>query len=361
MQHRNKIFLLIILLLLIFITCSKKTDKYNYYNYKKLKDSDNIVKLYSSVFNKNELFFPSAFLVTNDYLILNDDKADKLLNIYDLKSNNLLKSFGTLGQGPSEFIGVRQIIQDQEDNDSFWIYDISTRKIKKYNIKNVLDDNFYPDKIINLTSECGVPSNLIFTSDDRIFGVGIYFKCRIAIFNMNGAFIKSVGDIPVKLKKEEFAFQHSHGFDGNFIIKKKTKEIFISPIIGSIIEKYSIDGKLIRTLVGPDPFYPEYNIVPAGKSYSMAYNKNTRKGFIDIKYNETLDRIYVLYSGIYQFNKEKIQSSYGKYIYVLNNKDEIVEKIELDTPISRMNISNDGSKIYGTTELEVRIFNYIKK
>lgn len=353
---KYNIFLL--LFLFLFLDCVNKTGKYTYHSYKKLKSSQNIVKLSSSLLNKNELSFPSAFLVLYDYLILIDSKGEKLIHIYDIKSNSLLGSFGTLGQGPGEFIGPSQVIQDKDDPGSFWIYDVSTRSVKKFNVNKVLKGNIYPDNIIQLSSECGTTTSLAFASDNKIFGVGIYYKGRIAIFDASGRFIKSVGDLPILLKDEKYSFYNSHAFNGGFIIKNKSKELFIAPRLSSVIEIYSIEGGLVETLIGPTSFYPEYSIVPAGHSYTMAYNKNTRHGFVDIQYSEALDRLFVLYSGNYQFNKNKINAILGKTIYVLDNKNTIVEDIELDTPIAQMRISNNGLIIYGFTESEVRIFKY---
>jgi hypothetical protein len=296
--------------------------------------------------------------------LLIDYKADKLIKIFDLKSYKLLKSFGRLGQGPSEFIGASDIIPSQKDKNIFWIYDISTQKLKKYNINKVLNNKFYPEKIISFKTGVGIPKQLIITPDNKILGIGFFFKGRISIYNMKGEFIGSIGKIPVILKKERFASQHSHGFEGRFIFKNKSKEIFVAPLLGAIVEKYSIDSNLITTFHGPDSFFPEYKIVQAGEFYTMTYNKKTRYGYVDICYNKKSDRLFLLYSGEYFFNKENKRNkrvSFCNIIYVLNNKGTIIEKIELDKEIIQMTISDDGSTIFGLSENEILKFEYNKK
>ena len=361
LKSGRKSLLYLIVFLTIYTGCSDKFGKYNYINYKKLKRPNNTVKLRSTVVNKFEIYRPSRLEIIGNYLLLADTKADKMIKIIDLKSYELLKSFGSKGQGPDEFIGVSQIIPDQKDNNTFWIYDVSTRNLKKFNISTVLNNDSYLEEIIRISSEnSGIPTQLIFAPDNKILGVGLFFKGRISIYDMSGGYIRSIGKIPVILENERFASQHSHGFIGNFIFKDRSREIFIATRLGSIIEKYNIYGNLISTFYGPDLFFPEYKIVPAGEYYTMTYNNKSRFGYLDICYNKKLDRLFLLYSGEYQYNKENNRPNFSNIIYILDNKETIVEQIELDKEIFQMNISDDGSTIFGLSETEILKFEYNK-
>lgn len=120
----------------------------------------------------------------------------------------------------------------------------------------------------------------------------------------------------------------------------------MATLYGSIVEKYNPNGDLISTLYGPEPFFPQYDIIPAGQSYTMTPNKKTRFGYFDICYNNKIDRLFLLYSGRNFFDKENL----GNIIYVLDENDEISEQIELDKNIFEMEITEDGSTIFGLTE-----------
>jgi len=175
-----KSILFLIISLIIFTGCSDKFDKYNYINYKKLKRPDKKIKLHSTVvINEHDINRIGNLAIINNYLLLIDYKADKLIKIFDLKSYKLLKSFGRLGQGPGEFIGASDIIPSQKDKNIFWIYDISTQKLKKYNINKVLNNNSNPEKIISFKAGVGIPKQLIVTPDNKILGSGFFFKGRI--------------------------------------------------------------------------------------------------------------------------------------------------------------------------------------
>lgn len=298
------IYILFSIFLFMLSECSDKFGKYEYINYKKLKRPDYTVKLHSTVVNKFDID-PSTLEIINNCLILAESRSDEIIKIIDLRSNELLKSFGGKGQGPDEFIGARQIISDPKENNIFWIYDISTRNLKKFNIHNVLNNDSYPEKVIRLPSEkSGIPSQLIFTPDNKILAVGLFFKGRISIYDMSGVYIRSIGKIPVTLKNERFAAQHSHGFIGKFIFKEKSKEIFLATRLGSIVEKYSIDGNLISTFHGPDSFFPEYEIVPAGEYYTMTYNNKSRFGYLDICYKRNwIEYFYCIQESINTIKK----------------------------------------------------------
>jgi len=359
-KYCEKLLIYLIIFLTIFTSCSDKSRKYSYINYKKLERPDNRVKLNSTVVNK-DIFAPGPMAIIKNYLIFIDHKAGKIIKINDLESCKLFKSFGSLGQGPNEFIGASQIIPDPKNEDIFWIYDVSTRKLVKYDINKVFNDEFEPEEIVNIIEGNGPPFHLIITPGEKILGIGLFFKGRISVYNMNGDFIRRIGKIPVILKNERFGPQHSHGFTGKFVLRNRSKEIYIATLNGAIIEKYNIEnGKLISTFYGPDSFFPEYEIVPAGQFYTITFNEKTRYGYLDICYNQKLDKIFLLYSGKYFFNKDKNPAYLSNIIYVLDDKGKIIEQIELDREIFHMIISEDGSIIFGETESEIIKFEYFE-
>jgi len=353
----------LIISLIITAECSNKFGEYNYKNYKKLRRPNNKVKLHSEVFiDEHDINVIGDFVIFNNYLLLIDRKADESIKIFDLESYQLLKSFGRSGQGPNEFIGASEIIPDPNDKNIFWIYDISVKKLKKFDINKILEDDTNPDKIILIKEAKGSPFHIAVTQDNEIIATGNFLKGRVSIYDMNGDFIRSVGKIPVILKNDKFASQHSHGFDGRFVFKNESREIFVAPMLGAVVEKYNIgSGKLISTFYGPEVFFPEYKIVPAGEYYTMTYNEKSRFGYIDICYNKKLDKLFLLYSGEYFHNKENMPNkkvSFCNIIYVLDRKGTISEEFELDKGIIQMDISDDGSSFFGLSGSITKILKF---
>jgi hypothetical protein len=358
--NRNSALVLGISLLMI-LGCSGKYNKYTYTNYKELKKPEQERELSSTiVLNEDAVNRAGDFAVIKNYLILVDYKADKFIKIFSIRSHKVVQSFGLHGQGPSEFVQPSEIIPSSKDKNMFWIYDLSTKQLKKYNLNRILDNEFKPDSIIRLKGENGFNIHFVITPDDKILATGFYADGRFNIFNLDGDLIRTIGKIPVKVKNNQFATSHSHGFTGNFIYKTKTKEIFIATRLGSIVEKYDMQGNLISTFYGPDTFFPEYDIVPTVNNYyTMTYNRKTRFGFLDISYCDKTDRLFLLYSGKY-FEGGKATFG-GGIIYVLNNRGIITEQLNLDKTLYEIKISDDGSTLFGlTTKNEIVAFEYGK-
>ncbi len=98
--------------LFFFAASSNEFRKYKYVNYKKLKRPNKIVNLCSTVINKFEIYMAEPLQVLSNYLIFEGFKADKMTKLIDLRTNELLKSFVSKGQGSDEFISLWQIIRD---------------------------------------------------------------------------------------------------------------------------------------------------------------------------------------------------------------------------------------------------------
>ncbi len=357
MKTKIIVSFLLLIVIIMYSGCSDKAKKYNYTNYKKLERPNKTINLKSTKINDFELLVPTAIGLIENYLIIVDKKADKVIKIIDLKSKNLVTAFGKRGQGPSEFVGASDIIQDPIKTNMFWVFDISARKLKKFDINKVVKNIFEPEKIILFKEGVGIPKQVIIT-ENKIIGIGFFFKGRIAIYDLNGNYIKSLGKIPVNFKNERFASQHSLGFEGKFVYKKKTKTIFIAPLLSDIIEKYDENGVLCSTLHGPDLFFPEYEIVQAGEYYTITYNKKTRNGYVDICYNKKFDNLFLLYSGKYFFDTNR--NLFYNTVYVIGKDDKIIEKIKLDTGVKRIKMSNDGKIIYALSGNKILKFTYKK-
>ncbi len=357
----KKNLVIFIFLLSALISCSNEFSKYNYVSYKKLENPRKAKKLSSVILvNKEKINLLSNFNIVDKYIVTIDMKSDKLIKIFNNETGKLLKSFGRKGQGPSEFIGASDIIRDPNDENMFWIYDLTTTLIKKFSLKNVFNDNFKPIKIIKFTDE--IPVQIVMTKNNHMYATAITTRGRILEYDEKGRLIRRIGKIPLKFKNRRFAKQHSHGFLGDILYLKN--KLYIATKYGSLIENYDIkSGKLIATYYGPDLFFPEYNIVPAGIYYTMTPNKKTRWGYVGISHNKKTDKFFLLYSGRYFFDKEGIpvEGSYTNTIYIMNNKGELEEELILDKKVHKIRVSEDSSTIYGAGSNEILKFEYIKK
>ncbi len=331
---------------LVLPDCSGKFSKYNYTNYKKLNEPDRIIKLRSIPLVKNIKRF-GDLRVIGRYLVFVDYKSERSVKIFDLKTQEVLTSLGRKGQGPSEFMQASFIVKDPGERNTFWVYDMPARRLKKFNISKILNGKKDPEAIVIFRGSS--PLSLTFTSDGKILGLAYHPQKRILIYNIKGEVIGSIGKIPIKLRNRRFALQHSLGFDGRIICKEKTGEIFVATVYGSIIEKYSMSDGLTATYYGPEVFFPEYDIVSGGEEYHTTPGQKTRLGYVGIYYCKSQDKIFLLYSGLGFFSKERREKGACNTVYIMNDKGELTEKLILDRGIEKFSLSEDCSAIYGAT------------
>lgn len=59
-------------------------------------------------------------------------------------------------------------------------------------------------------------------------------------------------------------------------------------------------------LYRPRTIFPAYDIVSTGEYYTTTFNKKTRFGYIDIEYNQKVNKMFLLYSGKYHYMADDI-------------------------------------------------------
>ncbi len=342
-----------IAVLISLIACSS-ISKYNYSNYKKISEPPKKTKLLSQVMvRKSDINLLMDFEVMGDYAIVVDKKSDKMIKIFSIKTHRLKTSFGRKGQGPAEFIQPIIVTLDPENKWKFWIYDLSLKELKKFDLRKILRGNFYPERTVEFKK--GTPVYLAITAEGKILATGIFRKGRIWMYDIEGNVEKIIGKIPVKFKNKLLAPQHSQGFLGKLVYEPDKKEIFVVTEFGSIIERYNAEtGELIIAYIGPGNFFPEYDITRAGPYYVLVYNKKTRIGYIDIKLNRKLKKIILLYSGKRFFdNKGRPVNESSNKILIMDSNGKIEEEYLLDKEIGHISLSEKEFRIYGATTEEI--------
>lgn len=347
--------LTLFLTMVFLLGCSQKR---NYDNFQKISRPSVRMRLNAKKIEVTGMNIPFTFEIVGDYCIVIDIKSDEFVKLIDLKTSRILKSFGRKGQGPDEFIAASSILPDIQNKNCFWIYDPQLKRLSKFAIRSLLKGQSSPEEIIKLQmSNGGYINQLILTSDSQLLGIGYFLEGRIAIHDMDGRFIKNIGRIPVEPKNKSLIMNYSHAYSGSMAVRDVSKEIFVAIKLGSIIEKYDMNGELMATYVGPETFYPEYKIVQTGMGSTITYNEKTRVGYIDICYSKKRDRLFLLYSGRYKFDKKrKLRTNGGDIVFVMDGNGRIEAEIELANNIYQLRVSDDGNTLFGTFADGIHMF-----
>jgi len=340
---------LTVLTTLFSTACSRSSDKYTYDNYVNLElPSESHALEGLPVLSNDLLNWATDFLLLHDkYVVAIDKRSEHFLKLFSLESGQLIRSFGTKGQGPEEYIQASQLVLDRSQTDRFWVYDISTQKLKRYNLADLLLGSTSPNKIIRIESEPGITKCLEVMPDGTFCGLGFYSNCRIAFFNENGEFSHGHSRNPVKITQPENATQHSHGFEGDICYRPNDNHLIVAILFGSLLEDHSIEDRTLRVFIGPDSFFPSYEMVSVGEHLTITHSTESRIGYLDAEYCRKSGNLYLLYSGQYLQTKGKRLPVKPRSVLVMNKKGTISQFLHLTQGILKIAVSNEEDTLYG--------------
>ncbi len=351
MKRLQPICLICVLLILTSCNSLKKHKSQYRFQITKLKEPKYMVKAHIIELKINE---PISWLsdietINNKILVVSPDSTE-MIKIINPETGTILKSFGRKGQAPEEFIGHPSIIKDPLDEHSFWLYDLTTSKLKKYNINQVLNGRVKP---INIIGNLSFFFHLTILPDYSVAGIGYFADARIKIKKKNGEII-NLGNPPVKT--DHYLKQHSQGYDGNLIFLPKQKDIIITTIWGGLIERYNIEKGFKYSYLISEGFFPAYRIVKTTDGAHWTLSKESKIGIIDAKFLRKDNKIYMLFSGNKVVPGRYSEKESAKTIYVFDpQKNKLTEKIILSQGLNGFCILNNSGKrvIYGYADNKI--------
>jgi hypothetical protein len=337
----KKVVVLTVIIMLMLFRCEKRHFEKEYRNYEKFTGFPQEETWEFKKIPGISFFTPRRFiLLDNQYFIFIADTDGEILQIYDIDSGENIKSFGKKGQGPGEFVGASIVSPSPSNPKEFWIYDVTLRRLTKYNIETVLNStDIKPDYIVNICADAGQPFNFSFLSDNTFIASGA-FQSRLCFYNLNGDTIKTNGYVPGKRDHNVTIFEHlvvAYQCALNFNHRKK--KIAICNYDGDLLEIYDIKGNIIKTVHGPDLFIPEY--IPYSGHAKMT---SQRCGYTDLC--SSSNYIYCVYSGERQENMQDWLVGCGKNILIFNWQGEPVKQVKTDIRLGPINFSEERNTIY---------------
>jgi len=297
------------------------------------------------VLDEKALFSPVCFLILEGHLLVHDQKADAMIQVFDLDDGQREAAFGGKGQGPEEFDGPWQIFPGHEPG-SFWVFDLTPRQVKLYDLQEVLAGKTEPHKILTLALQ---PTQLVCVWDDHFIAAGLFPDGRLARLSMSdGSDQGRIGRLPVaEPGPYAEAVAHAHAFLGFPAFDPQSEQIMLATRLGGIVERYSLNGELLATLLGPQAFYPIYELDEAQGVVHMVKTAKTRMGYLDICFHAPSKTFYLLYSG--ELWRPKREGSMGQTILALQANGALVEQFLTETGFFDIETGEDGS-LYAMNE-----------
>jgi len=338
----NKLFLLLIAIIVVSSSCNKEWDPYAEKEYEQINldqiPTQELTKYEPLDINTDSIAVPGRLLIMGDYLFAGDTRGDHLLHAMDLKEKKYLKSCLVKGSGPGELLNVWEL--NRNDKGQITLVDFIQRKYASFNLDNLLneekpvplsetlmDEKFlvnlesYKDRMYFMEPETG--TNRVYESDQD-------FK------NMKG-----YGTLLTK--KTTTTTNGVHASVCNARAARLGSKIFIAYKLAPFIEIFDIDSNDWNALMLPKKYNPIYGeFMREGTPGFVNLEEETRDAYADLY--ATDQYIYILYDG--RIWKEGNYMEGNKTVFVFDKNGKIVKQLKLAKGVIEIAVHNDKT-LYG--------------
>ena len=320
-------------------------------------------------------------LYEDHYLIVGNSIHSPMIEVYDMVSKRLLKSFGINGNGRDELLALRYLQADPDKN-SLYAFDNFQHRLLCYDFQQVLTGPLVKPEQIYQRPE-GARSSLnidnlveqIMNAHDRYIAhslfeqVGVLESCliaesrdsrgRMALIDFNGDIIGHFLDFPDKsLTNKDLAdFAHARLYSSSITMNPAKNRIALTTSSGGLIDLVNLKDSVLESYWSYEIFHPTgFTVTNIGDDVVAQFTDNSIYGFPGICSTEKY--VYALFSGK-RFEDE--MSPYGQQIYVVSWNGEETYKINLDSQINRLAVDSKDRYIYGISiDMDILRFEIVK-
>lgn len=245
-----KIYFSLIIFSCLF-SCKNDTqfEKYPDFSKNKVDISGKIKKLETDL-----LLGQSKLKIVGNYLLVCDIfSLDEGFIFFDKKTLKYVGKGGKKGQGPGEIIRYKNVnlIPNEQDSGSFFVFDFSQVLLYKYNVDSLLSDKLYRPKRVLGFKNTGIVSNFFLLNDSIFVGLGSYATS-------SSSFITGVVKLDIAKKEiDEFGYNHPKvkEFGGNnthsFFTGSKSKNRYVRAYLNQdLMTVCDVEGNLICNVYG---------------------------------------------------------------------------------------------------------------
>ena len=262
-----------------------------------------------------------------------------VFNIYDNRKKGELVLFGS---GPEDMISPAII---SSDDSYIWILDNQVRSVAKCSL-TITNDKYYM-KILKKIGISEYADNAAMLSDESIISVVLNPQMkRFCLFDNTGQFVNDFGEYPESnLDFRELEIMEA--FLCDFVINYKEQKLFMTHKQTDLIDVYSLDGKLINRMHGPDAFFPVVKQVQNG-NYISVRSQAGRSRDAYFRPKNAGDEVFVRYSG--RVFEPDTHDYLNNTIFVFNWDGEPLRVYKLDKPIFSFDVDYKNRVIYALSD-----------
>lgn len=299
--------------------------------------------LNGNVINDSFLFsMPRDIMMIDSLLIVFDSYSDKRnLHVFNKFSGEFLKSFAHKGRAAGETLEISSV---NVDNDNIVVFDPNLRKIIKYDIRKILNDNLIFDEIKLPHSSDFVLQAIV--SDTLVLLKGNSDKMRFGIFNESTSNIDVLATDYIRCvedKEENWAIM---GYGAKWDLQPDGFKMLHTTYIGAIVELFEYNGGEIINYCTIPIKKPIYRIADGAILKWIATTQETILGFEDTYVTNKF--IYLLMYGV---EKSKFEQTYPQ-ILVFDWDGHFIKNYVFNERLTTISVDEDSSSLYGIVENE---------
>jgi hypothetical protein len=274
----RKIFLNVTILLLI--SCSSNNNDLSHFDKEIIPTGVES----TSILTVNEILNPNTIQLIGNKIIIGETSGTPAFHILEVNVDNsidYLGGFGGEGRGPSEFTRLMDIISGDS---VFYIYDGNQFKLSAFDL-----EGNYIDELTRTFQTSGLANSLFLLPNNDIIGAGVFLNERFQIFPHNQSEPNSHGEL-IMFDQSFTPRDTGLAWLSHATMDAKFENIYLFAENANFIEKYSIDGTLVKRVQGQEFSIPKMKLVdnwPTDNGGIVAHLKVTNND----------ENIFVNYSG----------------------------------------------------------------
>lgn len=319
-----------ILIILLFFFCSCQDQK----GETEIALSHYPVKIDNNFF----IGYPVDMYCINEDLIIVDTKSEKPFHWIKTPKCKYMGNFGNIGQGPNEFLKVRNI---HSLNDTFYCYDSY-----KFKLFQIIPDDKLNTLSFKITNELNkdMTMDALPLSSSRICKYGCFEKGMLNLSDTTGKVISYTGDFPYRDESEsklsnQLRFMAYQGHmeaneQGNIVYLTGTSnQCYVYSITNDSLKEVFINQESF-------PLYTPDNV----EGFSVVFKAENKLGYQDIAVDDK--GFYGLYSNK-SLKEHKEKAFECSSIYYRNWDGSNKTHYKLDIPIIRFCLDKKKKAFYG--------------
>jgi len=311
------------------------------------KESSQVVNLKHEVLDLPDMLIgsPGDMLKDGDCLIVLDYQHDSLFHRIDLKENRYMGMFGAKGQGPSDFVHPSHL--NSMGDGTFSCYDASTNQLSriglgaernKLNVSRVLKNNAF------------MTFGIVPLSDSLFVVNGETDGAMFALIDKEETVLSVSDEYPYKDEEERKIPVRFRAMAYQGILRVNVNGCFAYAVSGAKqLHMYKVENNVIKKVGEVIDDYGHYKPeMGLGDGYAAARDSRYPEAYVDLAITD--DCLYALYSGR-SFKEYKMRIFECETIYVYDWAGKLLKTYQLDVPITRFCLDEDGDKLYAIANI----------